>query len=134
CQSNPRHPFLVDHVGQTVGFSLGSTGLHTPNHFEMEAIDVERAEAENLRLLYVATTRARDTLAIPMVEPARTNKARFIRYFFPLKSDSPERPEPVEKEGRLLMPAEALPLLASGQTALRRNISLAPLSPDSVAP
>ncbi len=65
-------PLLVDRraEGATLGVSLGKAGefrVETENLAAFQEREARRAEAEALRLFYVATTRARDHLVLPLL-------------------------------------------------------------------
>lgn len=136
CQTNQRRPFLVDHGQRRVSIAIGGRerGFRTPEHEEMFQRDGQRASAEDLRLLYVATTRARDYLAIPLVETNSGDKARFTRYFMPLWLSAPTDNCAASEDGVLKVPAGALPPQEERQIVLRRNVGQRSLPLDEVAP
>jgi ATP-dependent helicase/nuclease subunit A len=136
CQANQRRPFLVDHGQRRVSIAIGSRerGIRTADHEEMSQRDAQRASAEDLRLLYVATTRARDYLAIPLVETNSGDKARFSRYFMPLWLSAPTDNHAVHEDGAFKLPAAALPLQEVRQVVFRRNIGQRAVPPDELTP
>ncbi|MCI0724689.1 MAG: UvrD-helicase domain-containing protein, partial [Acidobacteria bacterium] len=135
CQTNQRRPFVVDHAQRRVSIAIGSRerGFRTADHEEMSQRDAQRASAEDLRLLYVATTRARDYLAIPLVETNSGDKARFTRYFMPLWLNAPADNGAVSEDGISKVPAGALPPQEVRQVVLRRNVGQRPVPLDEVA-
>ncbi len=135
CQTNQRRPFVVDHAQRRVSIAIGSRerGFRTADHEETSQRDAQRASAEDLRLLYVATTRARDYLAIPLVETNSGDKARFTRYFMPLWLNAPADNGAVSEDGISKVPAGALPPQEVRQVVLRRNVGQRPVPLGEVA-
>jgi ATP-dependent helicase/nuclease subunit A len=136
CGSRAQNSFMVDHSQQMVSLSIGPTEkqLHTSQYAGMASNEGARAAAEDLRLLYVAATRAKDFLAIPLVEPGKTDHSRFLQYFEPLRRQALRPPQAIQNKGSMLLPADALPELGSERTALRKNLGNTPISLAQAAP
>ncbi|MBI3669078.1 MAG: PD-(D/E)XK nuclease family protein [Acidobacteria bacterium] len=84
-------------------------------------------------MLYVATTRARDYLAIPLLETNSGDKARFTRFLMPLWLSAPTDNQAVSEDGISKVPAGALPPQEVRQVVLRKNIGRRPVPLEEVA-
>jgi ATP-dependent exoDNAse (exonuclease V) beta subunit len=63
-----REPFIVDRRHRDIAMMLGGKddGIQTMNYTELKDYELRRSEAEERRLLYVAMTRPRDLLVLPV--------------------------------------------------------------------
>ena len=70
------NPVIVDRGSGRVEVGVGSAGARfaTPGFEELAEIDNRMSAAEHIRLMYVATTRARDHLVLSMRRPAKGAK------------------------------------------------------------
>ena len=66
------NPVIVDRSSGSVEVGIGTeaTGFATPGFQELAKLDHRMSAAEHVRLMYVATTRARDHLVLSMRRPA----------------------------------------------------------------
>jgi hypothetical protein len=79
---------LADHISGRLAVSLGrpgDTGLTTLDWADAEARETQRLDAEALRVLYVALTRAERTLVLPV--PARPEGKGFYQHLAGLLGD-----------------------------------------------
>ncbi|MGH9580337.1 MAG: PD-(D/E)XK nuclease family protein, partial [Terriglobales bacterium] len=120
---------LMNHPRQLVGISLASGGrpIVSEHHAALEGEEKERAREENLRLLYVATTRARDCLAIPMVRPKKTRDPRFLHYFAVADEWMRELSTGRSREGMELLPWATPPEAGEPEPATRKNLGQRPV-------
>ncbi len=67
-KGNKGREFIVDRKGEKIGFKVGSKGLdlRTRNYEDLSEWEKRRSEEEAKRLLYVAMTRARDFVVLPL--------------------------------------------------------------------
>jgi len=108
CRAAPLRPgiVLVDRRAGTLAVNLGMANevpVCTLNWQDLEAREQRRADAESLRLLYVALTRAERGLVLPL--PARPEPSGFFPYLDPIMS-SPEAVSLAVTRGREARPGE----------------------------
>jgi ATP-dependent exoDNAse (exonuclease V) beta subunit len=126
-------PVLLDHGRQEIGICFNH--CKTRNYDELAEKEEKRAEAEDLRLFYVAATRARDCLVIPHLAPQRTAGARFLNLFqekLAYYCDLPE--EARDKEGVLVVPADELPPMEPMDAPFHRDLGRLAPAEELVAP
>jgi ATP-dependent exoDNAse (exonuclease V) beta subunit len=63
-----REPFIADRRGADIAIQIGGVkkGIQTSNYPDLKTYELRRIEAEERRLLYVAMTRPRDMLVLPV--------------------------------------------------------------------
>jgi hypothetical protein len=122
-QRNPEN-LLVDHASGQIGVSLrcGDRRLSTGNFDALTQAERQRAHAEDLRLLYVAATRAKDCLVVPQVRPKDGRPSRFLEFLDhgPLQEAVPSKS--TCRDGILLIRAEDLPAPAVPAAVLRCDV------------
>ena len=130
CSERQAEDVLLDHATRQIGISLkcGNHRLNTANFSTLQEGDQKRGRAEDLRLLYVAATRARDCLVVPRLAPEPGGRTPRFLDFLDLVLRGYGKPKQTTcADGVLLLPAEDLPQTEVSANALRRNIgSIAP--------
>ncbi len=126
-----RQKHYINHSRGEIALDIG--GMTSANFESMAEEDRQRSEAEDVRLLYVGFTRARDCIVIPRLAPEKTADARFLGFFSEWADSLGERPEKtVRTEDALLIPAEDLPDIAECDRAARMDLAT-PVEEDRVA-
>ena len=132
CNQRRREDVFIDHAKQQIGISLkcGDYRLNTANFSGLAEAEQKRGRAEDLRLLYVAATRAQDCLLLPRLapEPAGARSPRFLDFLDGPLSAYGGRPEKTAlADGVLRWCGEDLPAIDRPPSALRHSVeSLAP--------
>jgi ATP-dependent helicase/nuclease subunit A len=111
CNENNDEAVLIDHGRNEIAISLGS-GIKTANFGALALNDGQRGRAEDLRLFYVAATRARDCLVMTGMAPKNCSQARFLGFFqnqLAAYGDKPGHLTPASEDGVLRVRAEDLP-------------------------
>ena len=139
CGRRSLENLLIDHAsGQiAVSFSCGGRRLRTANFDSLGQIEQQRGQAEDLRLFYVAATRAKDCLVIPRMAPLTSSgrPARFLDFLDPQLQGYGGKPDQITcTDGVLSVPAEALPEPGHSGAVLRRDVGMLPAPEELVAP
>jgi ATP-dependent helicase/nuclease subunit A len=127
CNRRRREDVFIDHATRQIGISLkcGDHRLNAANFLGLAEAEQKRGRAEDLRLLYVAATRARDCLVLPRLapEPAGARTPRFLDFLDGPLSTYGERPEKTRLDnGVLLLRGEDLPAIDWSSSALRHGV------------
>ena len=115
--SPPRHtpdPMLFDRNEGRVEVSVGSqqNGIATLGYAQMAERETLMQKAEQVRLMYVASTRARDHLVLSLRRTARGGKGTAAAQISEYLKDNPELWEAVAVEPPETPPAENAPAVA----------------------
>lgn len=137
CNQRQGENVLIDHAGGQIAISLrcGDHRLRTANFEPLAASEQQRGGAEDLRLFYVAATRAKDCLVVPRVAPANSRNARFLDFFdsqLQVYGGKPQRTTCID--GVLSVPAEDLPMPSASSAVLRQDVGILSASEELVAP
>ena len=110
------NPVIIDRASARVEVGIGSaaTRFATPGFEELAELDNVMAAEEHVRLMYVATTRARDHLVLSMRRPAKGAKTT-AAYIADYVSDDHDPWEPVELDETYAAPE---PLASAADGAL----------------
>jgi ATP-dependent helicase/nuclease subunit A len=137
CNQRSTEDVLVDHARGEVALSLkcGEQRMKSANFDSLAAVEHDRARAEDLRLFYVAATRAKDCLVIPRVSPPNGRNPRFLDFFQSQLAVYGSKPRQTTcANGVLLVRAEDLPEPNAPATVLRRNVGAVTPADALVAP
>ncbi len=129
-----REPFIADRRGADIAIQLGGIkkGIQTSNYPDLKTYELLRIEAEERRLLYVAMTRPRDMLVLPVYwvtprerdkETGRPREKSLLNYLadsIPLPSAA--KPDALMK-GMRLYPTSSLNLEPKEPPALRIKVT-----------
>jgi ATP-dependent exoDNAse (exonuclease V) beta subunit len=137
CNRRNSENLLVDHAHGAIGVSLkcGEHRLSTANFEALALAEQQRARAEDLRLLYVAATRAKDCLVAPQVRPEEARQPRFLDFLdrSPLRAATVP-PQSTCEDGFLLVRAEDLPQPEAPAAVLRHDVGARAAPAELVAP
>ncbi|MGA3211113.1 MAG: UvrD-helicase domain-containing protein, partial [Terriglobales bacterium] len=122
CQQSKRKNVLVDAAAGRIGFQLGNE-YKTADYDALALRDDQRGTAEDLRLFYVAATRARDCLVIPRMAPLKTDGARFLPFYKPL-DEFGSKPQRSEETGERVLLLRAEDMLDSTPTETAKGVFL----------
>jgi len=129
-----REPFIADRRGADIAIQLGGAkkGIQTSNYPDLKAYELLRIEAEERRLLYVAMTRPRDMLVLPVYwatpreldkETGRPREKSLLNYL----ADSMPLPSAAKADalmkGMRLYPTPSLDLEPKEPPALRVKVT-----------
>lgn len=125
---NWRENFIIDRIREQIAIKVGpkDSGFKTANYEELSKWEKKRGEAEERRLLYVAMTRARDYLVLPVywVKEKKDGKKEipknsFLSYLQPYLNEPDNVSFGKWKEGMMFYDTNKLELRPEGETPFR---------------
>jgi ATP-dependent helicase/nuclease subunit A len=129
CGQRRAENMVVDHAGRQIALSLncGERKLSSAGFDQLLEQEQKRGRAEDLRLFYVAATRARDCLIVPRLAPGSLKDPRFLDFLSPLGIYSDRPAQTICEDGVLRFRAEDLPVIDSAPTVFLHDVgALAP--------
>jgi ATP-dependent helicase/nuclease subunit A len=129
CSQRNAGNILVDHAGGQIAlsFKCGERKLSSAGFDQLLEQEQKRGRAEDLRLFYVAATRAKDCLIVPRLAPESLDGPRFLDFQNPLGAYGDRPAQTICEDGVLRVRAEDLPMIDASPTVFLRDVgTLAP--------
>ena len=130
CAQHQAKDVLADYAGGQIALSLtcGGQRMISRNFAPLAEDEQRRGRAEDLRLFYVAATRAMDCLIVPRLAPENQKTRRFLDFLRPLDVYGGRPEQTVCVEGVLRFRAEDLPEMECSSTVFLHDVGR--LAPD----
>jgi ATP-dependent exoDNAse (exonuclease V) beta subunit len=124
CSQRTGENMLVDHGSGQIELALkcGEHKLSSANFDQLLDQEQKRGQTEDLRLFYVAATRAKDCLIVPRLAPENNRSRRFLDFADPLSAYGDRPEQTIETDGVLLFRGEDLPASESSSAVFLRDV------------